>query len=90
MLINAQEFLSAGRQRGVVDRAYKAMMVSITANMSDLQKHISMGYGFYFVYQFNGGVLGCTAATEEEIDDMQHGDDVEITEAFKLLKLIAE
>lgn len=90
MLINAQEFLNAGRQRGVVDRAYKAMMVPITENMSDLQKHIAMGYGFYFVYQYNGSILGCTAATAEELDDMRHGDDIEITEAFKLLKLIAE
>lgn len=87
MLITPQEFLERTRRLGIATSTFKAAMIDITDSPSVLYQMINEGKTFYFSYHSTQHCLRYIATDEEQMEEME--DEIS-TDAFKLLKIIAE
>ncbi len=87
MLITPEDFLIRAKWRGVERSLYKAMMCGITAQPDSLDKAINDGYNVYFQLEDKVPYVNYYLS---KLDYVETAENEVFTEAFKLLKLIAD
>lgn len=86
MYVNPSEFLKMSHQRGVNNHLFKQAMIHITANIVPIHVALAQGKKMYFRMPDNSDNIDFMLRNETEVHESQFPH----TEAFKLLKLIAD
>lgn len=86
MYVNPSEFLKMSHKRGVSNVMFKHAMIHITANIIPIHVALAQGKKMYFRMPDDSDNIDFMLRKESEVNESQ----VPHTEAFKLLKLIAD
>lgn len=86
MYVNPSEFLEMSRKRGVTNHLYKQAMLYITANIIPIHVALAQGKKMYFRMREDSDNIDYMLHKDSEV----HDSEFRYTEAFKLLRLIAD
>lgn len=86
MLIEPRKFLELTYKNGFNNGKFKQAMCEITANIVPIHVAAAQGKQFYFRWNDNEGSIDYILRSQKEIDESEKLH----TEAFKLLKVIAD
>ena len=87
MLIPADEFLQKATLRGLSRSTFKQSMVEMTTDLTPINQLLSEGKNIYFAFDERVSYLKYFSCKESDLPIL---DTETYTEAFKLLKLIAD
>lgn len=87
MLIPADKFLQKATLRGFSRSTFKHLMVKMTSDLNPIDQVLSKGENIYFAFDERCSYLKYFSCKESDLPIL---DDETYTEAFKLLKLIAD
>lgn len=87
MIIEPKEFLERTCRLGAERRLYKGLMVVITDQSDSIDQAISKGLLYYFGYTTTPLQIRCILAFER---DLPLTEDETYTDAFKLLRILAD
>jgi hypothetical protein len=87
MVITPEEFLKRALRLGMERSMFKQHMLHITSDMDTVNKQMQEGKRVYFAYDDSFTYLRVTVNTE---DNMPERNNETYTDAFKLLRILAE